>query len=70
MLVGRSESLGFYRHNHIQRCKAAQKMHTKLAGVGMPVSGDLHSEVAERKPCLHFFRRYKSSASRTRMACL
>lgn len=46
----RSESLGSYRHNHIQRRKAARKIHTKLAGVRMLVSGALHSEVAERRP--------------------
>ena len=47
---GRSESLGFYRHNHIQRRKAARKMHTKFAGARMQVSGGPHSEVAERRP--------------------
>ena len=46
----RSESLDSYRHNHIQRRKAAQKTHMKLAGVRMQVSGGLHNEVAERKP--------------------
>ena len=47
---GRSESLDFDRHNHIQRRRAARKTHTKLAGVHMQVSGGLHNEVAERKP--------------------
>ena len=45
-----SEDLDSYRHNHIQRHKAARRTHMKLAGVRMQVSGGLHNEVAERKP--------------------